>query len=207
MYLTRITLDRRNPSVRQGLRDCGDMHRNIMSLFKSGRRDAGVLYRLRLTDERPTVYILSKEAPSSPPPNSGMRLEGTRDVSAFPASFSRGQQYSFDLLAVPAKKVKEAGIKNSRRRVIRTVEEREHWLRRKAEQNGFEILWLREDGAKKQYSVHTADRGGPMYIDSVHFCGLLRVTDPVLFSKCWENGLGAGKAFGCGMLLLAGARK
>lgn len=38
---------------------------------------------------------------------------------------------------------------------------------------------------------------------TVHFTGILRVTNVESFKKAYCNGIGSGKAFGCGMLLLA----
>ncbi|MEM7180303.1 MAG: type I-E CRISPR-associated protein Cas6/Cse3/CasE [Spirochaetota bacterium] len=36
----------------------------------------------------------------------------------------------------------------------------------------------------------------------VNFTGVLRITDPEKFKTAYTNGIGSGKAFGCGMLLL-----
>ncbi len=40
-------------------------------------------------------------------------------------------------------------------------------------------------------------------LHTVHFTGILRVTDTDAFKKAYTQGIGSGKAFGCGMLLLA----
>lgn len=43
----------------------------------------------------------------------------------------------------------------------------------------------------------------PIKLHTVHFTGILRVTDTDAFKKAYTHGIGSGKAFGCGMLLLA----
>jgi CRISPR system Cascade subunit CasE len=43
----------------------------------------------------------------------------------------------------------------------------------------------------------------PIKLHTVHFTGILRVTNTDAFKKAYTKGIGSGKAFGCGMLLLA----
>jgi CRISPR system Cascade subunit CasE len=50
----------------------------------------------------------------------------------------------------------------------------------------------KETGKKHDIKLHT-----------VHFTGILRVTNAEQFKQAYVNGIGSGKAFGCGMLLLA----
>ena len=70
MYLSKIVLDIRHPSVRQALRDVNDMHRNLMAGFEAqlpqgtARAAQQVLYRL--FSRRDQVYLLvsSRERPN-----------------------------------------------------------------------------------------------------------------------------------------------
>lgn len=202
MVLTKLVLDPRHPAVRQDLHNCQDMHRSLMHIFGEERHKAKVLYRVRLTDSGAAVYLFSDKEPAFPP-LAGMFLAGSRDMEPFFNSVSAGKRYSFDLLAAPCKKVAVEGVKNSRRRLLRTEEERLAWLRERGEKCGFSILWVREGGQERKWGSHAQAEGGSMVINAVHYCGTLKVEDPGAFRKACSSGIGPGKAYGLGMLLLA----
>jgi CRISPR system Cascade subunit CasE len=79
------------------------------------------------------------------------------------------------------------------------------WLKRKGEQSGFEILNLQFDKGEKEKVSKKKDMKVVHDLDllQVTFTGILRVTNTEQFKKAYINGIGQGKAFGCGMLLLA----
>ena len=198
MILSKISLDLRSPSVRQALRNCQDMHRNVQSWFGQSRAEAGVLYRV-YTDRRGVcLYMLSAQKPDLSNAK-GAALLGNRSMDALESRFELGRLFRFDLLAVPSKKVAGDG-KNSRRRSLRTAEEQQLWLENKAEQNGFSLRTLQIGNKVLQYGVRST---GKIQFDVVHFQGILQVTEPERFRKCWQTGIGPEKAYGMGMLLLA----
>ena len=96
----------------------------------------------------------------------------------------------------------QEGAKNSRRRILRTEEERLDWLRRKAEQNGFELVSCQELESGCQTGTHAVEQGGKMRMDSYHYQGVLRICHAEQFRSAVRNGIGPGKAYGLGMLLL-----
>ena len=203
MYFSKINVDRRNPSARQALCDCRDMHRNIMKLFGTDRTGAGVLYRVCKNGEGICIYLMSKSCPNCPGERSGFSLVGTKSVDTLEKRFEAGQRYMFELLTFPSKKVGGEGIKHSQRRALRSTDERNAWLCRKAAESGFEVLWSREDGIDKLYAHHGSEDGGAMYVDAVCFRGALRICDRDKFAFAYENGIGSNKSYGLGMLLLS----
>ncbi len=42
-----------------------------------------------------------------------------------------------------------------------------------------------------------------MYLDQYHYQGTLQITDAVLFQNAVREGIGPGKSYGLGMLLLS----
>lgn len=202
MYLTKITLSLADRSIQRALGDCQQMHRLIMGLFDTDRASANVLYRLRSAQGAIAVYIYSSAPLKSDRLTLGMKFAGERDMGPWLESLSEGQRWNFDLLACPSKKVAVEGIKNSRRRILRTPDERTDWLRHKAMQNGFAVMTVRELGSSQQTGHHPAENGGRLYIDNYHYQGTLQVTDAALFRNVVSSGLGPGKAYGLGMLLL-----
>lgn len=76
------------------------------------------------------------------------------------------------------------------------------WLTRKAEQTGFAVLGVRTSNAKP-WTWARGDRSARF--DGVDFEGTLRVVDANRLRDALIAGLGAGKAFGFGLLSLARA--
>jgi CRISPR system Cascade subunit CasE len=200
MYLSKIHLDIANINTRKCLQDCQIMHRSVQRLFHSSRKDSGVLYRLN--EQNLDVYILSAIKPDKKDMPDGMSFCGIRDLALLENAFAMGQCYRFDLLASPCKKQEKEGQKNSQRRFLRTPEEREAWLQRKGQQYGFELLQVREEQQVTIHGSHDADHGGKMNGQAVQFQGVLSIQDKDLFRKAWKNGIGPGKSYGQGMLML-----
>lgn len=206
MYLSCFTLDVADASVRQCLRDAHDMHRSIMSGFpfvqeEEARLKAQALYRLE-GDGPSKLYVLSACRPDWSRLKPGFRpMAGSpKNLEAMTSALTAGSRLRFDLLAIPAKKTGMEG-RNSKRVFLGDVEERVQWLKRKAEQSGFELVWCREEGQRR--SVVAARAGTQSAVHTgMRFCGELIVTDDARFREAFQSGIGAGKAYGMGMLML-----
>lgn len=202
MYISKVILDRRAPSIWQCLSNCQDMHRNIMKMFESSRKEAGVLYRMYLKNSEASVYVLSQIEPINAELPHGMKLIGTKEISSLINTFNKGECFAFDLLAAPSKKIDIENKKNSRRRALQTQEERLEWLNSKAASGGFIINSVQECGKERYYGTHNAENGGKMVIDAIHFQGSLCIDDRDKFVSMYKSGIGPGKAYGLGMILL-----
>lgn len=200
MILSRFIIDIRSFAGRKCMTDCQQMHRSIMRLFHCSRQDGKVLYRFN--PQKRLVYILSERMPDLEDMPAGMKFGGQKDMEAWENNLTVGQCFRFDLLAAPMKKVAEKGIKNSRRRFLRTPEARLDWLLRKAEQAGFSLLQVQENTDMPIFGKHADDNGGKFYSHAVSYQGILKVEDIEKFSMAWRNGIGSGRAYGQGLLLL-----
>lgn len=210
MFLSRLVLDRRNPSVIQSLRDCHDMHRTIMKAFpESGSANArekyGVLYRLIEQEKNIVLYVLSDIEPEWESIRSnGFEAKGCKDISGLLNVLIPKRRFAFDILVQPYRKQsREEG--NSRRIMLRTPEERQAWLEKKATENGFRLEWFREEGHNLITGKHSEENGGAMFIGTVRYRGVLSVEDKEKFTKAFKRGIGPGKAYGLGMLMLSRA--
>lgn len=87
------------------------------------------------------------------------------------------------------------------RRDIRGADEQVAWLNRRGSANGFRV----EECAVVGQDVLTARRAGKR-ISHTHarLRGTLTVTDPDAFVDAVTSGIGHGKAYGAGLMLLAG---
>lgn len=77
---------------------------------------------------------------------------------------------------------------------------RKAWLEKEAEKNGFELVGVHIEAGKR---LIEKSEGAKFTVDATNFVGLLRVTDPALFSTGLIKGIGrVGKAFGLGLLIV-----
>ena len=203
MYRSKLMLDLLEPSVQQALRNVNDMHRNIMRAFDdlpsaSPRAELSVLYSVMDHMGKPAVYVISHAKPDWSRVRGFIPLDDPADISGLRDRFSEGIVFGFRLFASPTKKVAREG-KLSSRVFLKTAEERGQWLQRQAVKNGFEIISFAENNEDKVYG-----RKKDMQINytGVHFSGVLRITDPELFWKAYCEGIGPGKSYGLGMLMI-----
>lgn len=203
MYLTKIDLALNNRTVCAALGDCQKMHRLLNGLFDSSRQGVQLLYRVRNRDRDCCVYLYSN-CPICPDKLLPfMTLEGQRDLSGWLDSMKPGRRFRFDLLTMPSKKEPQENGKNSRRRVLKTQEERLAWLKRQAAQNGFALLQTQELETVGFSGKHPEEQGGRMGWSAYHYIGILEIRDAEAFCKAMERGIGPEKAYGLGMILLA----
>ena len=202
MYLSKIEMSLSEPSVRAALRDAQKMHQLASGLFQLPRQKAELLYRVQTDGNKVALYSYAAQAIDRGRILPGMFLAGERELNDWLASMEKGQLWNFDLLTMPFKKVSDGESRNSRRRVLRTQEERLNWLARKAEQNGFSILNVQEFPGEKASALHTEGKGGRLYLDAFQYTGTLQIVDVERFREAVRSGIGPGKAYGMGMLLL-----
>lgn len=197
MYLIKIEMERRE--ARGLLADCQQMHRFVTGFFGTDRKTNQVLYRTNLVQNKLCIYLYADCAAEHIPDNCYVQQ---RDITPWLDTMEAGQLWNFDLIASPTKKVASEGKKNSQRRILRQPQERQEWLERKAEQNGFSILQIQEQDQLHVSGRHLSDRGGVMYHDAYHYQGVLRITDSVKFRMVMQTGIGSGKAYGFGMMMV-----
>lgn len=201
MFLVRIDIPLSARKTAGCLQNAQLMHKLVTDCFKSSQKEKHIVYRKRVQNNRLFIYAYAdSEVQIENLPESWEVKE--RNVMHWLKSFSKGQIVGFDLCTSPFRKVKMEGKKNSVRKILRTKEERMLWLQRKAEANGFEILSVEEEPYEKTYARHCKDKGAEMYMDSYRYSGVLQIIDDGKFRAAVRNGIGPGKAYGLGMLLI-----
>ncbi len=234
MYLSRLVLD---PRSRQAGRDLGDvyqMHRTIMSAFPQvkerggARADLAVLHRLDIDQRGANVALLVQ---SRAEPDWSCLPEGylfdldsegqnpaTKSISDAMVALRKGQVLRFRLRANPTKKIDTKSSPNGRRRNgrrvdLRTEPQQMDWLSRRADDSGFRLVPVGPNsdapavrvGASEKLRGRTSSR--LVTLAGVLFEGLLEVTDPDNLRLAIREGIGPGKAFGCGLLSVAPLRR
>lgn len=197
MYLIKVELDRRE--ARGLLSDCQQMHRFVTGFFGTDRKTNQILYRTNLVQNRLCIYIYADTPAEHIPDNCQVRQ---RDITSWLDGMDAGQIWGFDLIAAPTKKVASEGKKNSQRRILRLPQERQEWLERKAAQNGFAIVQAQEQEQIHVSGRHEGNRGGSMHHDAYRYQGVLQITNAEAFRDAVQNGIGSGKAYGFGMMMV-----
>lgn len=198
---------------------------------------ARVLFRCDEDGGRLALLVQSKVAPDWNAFTShlkGRYLATDPQTRQWEPHFVVGQTLRFRLQANPVFAQKQPGAKNGTRRGLFRETERLDWLRRQSESHGFELplvqTTLRGTPQRKvpfrsgEHDELTLDLptcevvdlndgrrfalpGQKCQFSAARFDGLLRVTNPELFTRAIENGIGKARGFGFGLLSVAPASK
>lgn len=230
MYLSRLVLDPRSREAGRDLGDVHQMHRTIMSAFPQvkeqggARADLAVLHRLDIDQRGSNVTLLvqsDKEPDWSCLPegyllnlDSERQNPATKAISDALVGLRKGQVLRFRLRANPTKKVDtksgpDGQRRNGRRVDLRTETQQIDWLSRRADRAGIRLVPVYPGnnapavrvGASEKLRGRTTNR--LVTLAGVLFDGLLEVTEPDSLRLAIREGIGPGKAFGCGLLSLA----
>lgn len=203
-YLTQVTVDFAT-AMSLRLRDSYAWHQAVWKLFP-GHDGARRNFLTRLDQQREgfRLLIVSPERPVPPDwsPSDGESWK----TKPIPDTYFTRSQYGFQLCANPTKKVASrpdgSVTKNGRRVPLGKREELVEWIKRKGDQGGFTVdeAKLRTFSRGREYFQKNGRAG---LHSAVEFQGVLAVTDPVKFHEAFTKGIGAAKAFGFGLLVIA----
>lgn len=197
-------------------------------------RDGGFLYRIDLLPGDGALILVQSAAEPDWDyafHNADFLLKAPPRARDFAPTYAAGETLRFRLVANPTKRLPahRTGGKTGLRVGIYEEEAQRSWLERKADDGGFHVTDCQVLSEGKVHSGKPADRSprdevtpddksGPpaeragrkpdwvrMGMLSVRFDGVLHVTDPDLFLKTLQSGIGSGKAFGFGLLSVARA--
>ena len=206
MFLIKVEMDYREAQRRHLLDDCQSMHRFVTGLFGTDRQSSQILYRTNLVQNKLYIYLYSQNHTKDVPLSCKVQQQ---DTTPWLDQMTVGQIWGFDLITAPSKKVKrydddgnELKGQNSRRRMIREPIERRAWLESKAEQNGFQLLHVEELEQIHVSGKHKMEKGGRMVHSAFHYQGILRIKDTDTFRTALQTGIGPGKAYGFGMMMV-----
>jgi len=210
MFLSRVEFEPSKPDIHRPWKIHGaieDASPRPADGSERGRR----LWRIDYLNGLPVLLIVSEELPDLAAMQLQFGMAGkkpeTREYGPFLARIEAGQRWAFRLTANPVKSefTKDADG-NVKRGTVRglTTSGQKPWLMERAEGLGFklepgsfdvmsdEMLMFRKGNSTKTVSIR-----------SVTFEGVLTVTDADKLRDALKNGIGRGKAYGCGLMTLA----
>ena len=209
MILTQCMINPRRQGTRKLLGSPQAMHAAVLAGFPPTVDPGRVLWRIDGAGTPKTVLWIASEAapdlthleeqagwPSHPT---------TRSVEYGPllGRLAKGQQWSFRLTANPTHRATLDGKKKILAHV--TTDQQIAWLISKADalgirlgeddQRTFDLVGREVRKFRRQDSTVT--------LAQATFAGILEVVDPELLRHAMSEGIGRGKAYGCGLLTLA----
>lgn len=230
IYLSRCALNPRRRGAARLLASMERMHAAILqNCFHDSQWEGGepprILWRL---DRHQKGYYLYIQSPIRPDLTQLVEEAGWPDIDTsfgvksyqhFLDQLTEGTSWNFRLVATPTRAVKSEGAKRSKRIPIVRDEDRIKWLASRAEGWGFEIPQVSTNPSaaetddlavaiveKDRIRFQRGKRGAPgslVTLNRVAFEGILTVKDPAVLRRAMRDGLGAAKAYGCGLLTLA----
>lgn len=212
---TRLHLDPRSRQARKLLGNPQAMHAAVLSCFPKEVADKErILWRqdgkLRGTDEH-AVYIVG---PDNCDPNRIAEQTGSQ-TEPQKARYDRllgaledGQHWHFEVVLNPVAAKKAPGSPRGTRGKLTALvgeEAQLEWFNAKAKSCGFtplETLIVERETLRFSKSVNNS-KGRQVVIGTVRYRGTLQIDDAESFKKALVEGIGRGKAYGCGLLTLA----
>lgn len=217
MYMSRIALNTNRKGTMDALASLQKLHAAVASGFPPDIPEEGRnLWRLDRLGRDLYLLVLSPGKPDFSHiveqfgwPGSEQRWE-TKDYTQLMERIEAGQRWRFRLRANPVHSVKPTTESQSQEPSKRgkvyahvTVQQQERWLLERAAKYGFD---LRADrfSIVQQDTLQFRRQGKPITLGIATFEGILEVKDRTLFLGALTNGIGRAKAYGCGLLTIAG---
>jgi len=219
MFLTRFHINTARRGARFLLGNPQAMHAAVLSAYPPPPGDAlprRVLWRVDRNGHEATLYVVSPEEPDLSALNEqagwATATWATREYQPFLDRLAEGQSWAFRLMANPVKQAMVPGTRGKRFAHV-TPAQQVAWLEERAERNGFLIartpeqvpavsVTSRSKDSFGRRDPHQDGRQGKVTLVRVQFDGVLTVTDAEKFRTMLANGLGRGKAYGCGLMTL-----
>ncbi|MCN9242704.1 type I-E CRISPR-associated protein Cas6/Cse3/CasE [Streptomyces sp. RY43-2] len=216
LWLTRIVPSPASHDARRDLGDTVALHRRLMALFPDNagpdpRAALGVLHRI---DDAPTgsyVLLQSRHQPdlSRLPKNYGRAA--TRELTPLLAALRSGAHINFRCTASPVRKpgATTRALYNLPAVVPLHGAHADEWWLRQADTAGLKVLTLNAQPLDSAAGVRGHRGSGDQQRvrhARTRFDGTAVIIDPDLLRTKITEGIGRGKAYGCGLLTIAPSR-
>ena len=208
MYLSRLNLNTDSRTTRELRINPYLLHQAVFRAFPDAiNGGAGrVLYRMDINRQgKMGLLVQSEKAPNwTTAEILSSCLSEPAEFKNYAPSFYPGQQLNYLLRANPTvKKAKPEQPDITRRQGLLREEDQLKWFTRKAENGGFSIVSCQTIPEGIVQDERGKKESGKLRHYGVRFEGVLSVADPAAFEVTLQNGIGAAKGFGFGLLSIA----
>ncbi|MCX4554283.1 type I-E CRISPR-associated protein Cas6/Cse3/CasE [Streptomyces sp. NBC_01500] len=218
IWLTRLVPDVRTREARRDLAGAIGMHRRLMSLFPQDagndpRARFGVLFRTEDTPAGPHVLIQSTHEPDLTQIPDGYGTTLARPLDALLDAIRPGLTVRYRCVASPVRKpgATTRALYNLPPVVALKGTAADEWWFRQADAAGLKSLTLTSHPMDTIQGQRKSDNPTATLQHIRHtrtqFDGTAAIIDPGLLRTKITEGIGRGKAYGCGLLSIAPARQ
>ena len=206
MFLSRIALDVHRRETMLALSSPGVLHGAVENCFIQNERER-VLWRTDVLGDVTYLLLISREKPKFAHVAEQFGIFGDqgeiKDYDPFLSRIAQGQRWQFRLRANPVRSA-SIGSNGQRGRVYAHVTQmqQKQWLTERAEKNGFSLADDEFDVTDTRWEIFTKHPGEERKVTlrTATFEGILTITNVEAFCKALTEGIGRGKAYGCGMI-------
>ncbi|WP_086708776.1 type I-E CRISPR-associated protein Cas6/Cse3/CasE [Streptomyces antimycoticus] len=211
LWLTRIIPDLRSRQARRDLASAVGMHHRVMQLFpdtavEQARAALGVLFRIEDGPQGPHILIQSRMRPEETALPAGYGTTAAKPLTPLLEGLRSGRPVRYRIAASAVRKPGKTTrtVYNLKPVVPLTGTAADDWWIRQAQQSGLTIHTVRSAPLDAARGEHAKGKHRICHART-RFDGTATVTDPGLLQRRLTEGIGRGKAYGCGLLTLAPA--
>lgn len=187
MFLTKIEVGHIDAAC-NGLKGYG-WHIGLWKAFSADMRLRPFLYRVDLSRQGHRVLMLSTVAPNPLP-------WGVWNTKPIPETFLNRRRYYFQLRTNPVRRHEREA------RPVLDPAEIESWIAERLGKSGMDLLAADVSPPRAQRFKRQNGRSTEMIFNMVEATGVVEIADRELFISQWPRGIGRGRAFGFGLMLL-----
>jgi CRISPR system Cascade subunit CasE len=180
------------------------MHAAIAACFDGYEDKSRTIWRIDELNGVRYLLLVSKEKPDLTEFTTKYGVNShTKEYSQFISQISNGQKWRFMLRANPVHSVFQ-NKDDKRGKVFShvTADKQKSWLCKHAESNGFELDENEFDVTQREIKKFWREKK-LITLAQATYEGVLTVTSASDLQSALTNGIGRGKAYGCGLLTLA----
>ncbi|MEU6313787.1 type I-E CRISPR-associated protein Cas6/Cse3/CasE [Streptomyces sp. NPDC047014] len=220
LWLSRLMPD---PASRQARRDLSgsgtDLHHRVMALFPDGlspqpRAHLGLLFRTDETPRGPVLLLQSNQRPTLDRLPTDYATLHSHPLDDLLDALAPGRAVHYRCVASPVRKpgAETRALYNLPPVVPLHGEAADQWWQRQAANAGLITTAIRSQPLDAIRGPHPKSRNtkhanGPISHHRTRFDGTATITDVGLLRQAITHGIGRGKAYGCGLLSIAPARR
>lgn len=210
LWLTRIIPDQRSREARRDHASAVDLHHRLMSLFAdhvaaaAPRRHLGVLFRAENTGNAQQILLQSAQQPDLARLPAGYGQAVTKPLTPLLDALRPGLSVRYRIAANPIRKPGCTTRELYRLSAVVPLQGQaaDDWWTRQAHSAGLELRTLHSTPLDAARGSRRSDQRHVKH-DRVLFEGTAVIADAELLRTRLTDGIGKGKAYGCGLLSIA----
>ncbi|MFE9426466.1 type I-E CRISPR-associated protein Cas6/Cse3/CasE [Kitasatospora sp. NPDC006697] len=211
LWLSRILPDQRHGGARKDLAAAVDMHHRLMSLFPDhigdeARAALKILFRVEDSATGPQILLQSAQPPDADRLPAGYGSMVTKPLGPLLDALQPDLPVRFRIAASPIRKPGRTTRELYKLSAVVPLSgaAADEWWTRQAEASGLKITTLHSVPLDAATGTRRQDSNRIKH-NRTQFDGTAVITDPALLRTRITDGIGKGKAYGCGLLSIAPA--